>query len=78
MKDRARDLYDFLCELIVTESIPRVSKDGGISLIGWSFGGAWIIALLAHLEVFENDNATIGTHIRKFILLGTRKTLPGT
>lgn len=70
MKGQARELYDFLCELATTRSLPRASKDGGIILVGWSFGGVWITALLAHLKTFEADAMVLGTHIRKFILLG--------
>lgn len=71
MEDRARELYDFLCQLAAARSLPRVSKDGGVVLVGWSFGGAWITALLAHLETFEKKDGFLGKYIRKFILLGT-------
>lgn len=70
MRDRARDVYDFLCELVAAECIPGVSDCGGIILAAWSFGGSWITALLAYLKTFEAPNIVLGKYIRRFVLLG--------
>ncbi|EIM81546.1 alpha/beta-hydrolase [Stereum hirsutum FP-91666 SS1] len=69
MRDRARDVYDFLCELVAAECIPGVSDGGGIIMAAWSFGGSLITALLAYLKTFEVPDVVLGEYIRRFILL---------
>ncbi|EKM52319.1 uncharacterized protein PHACADRAFT_260636 [Phanerochaete carnosa HHB-10118-sp] len=48
MKDRARELYDFLNTFIYEERIPLAS----MIVSGWSFGSVFIFALLAHAPSF--------------------------
>ncbi|EIM81547.1 uncharacterized protein STEHIDRAFT_161731 [Stereum hirsutum FP-91666 SS1] len=69
MKDRARELYDFLCEFAISEDIPKISGQRGITLVGWSLGATFVTALLAHLETFEGDQLTLRAYLNKFILL---------
>lgn len=70
MKGRARELYDFLCEFAISEDIPKISGQRGITLVGWSLGATFVTALLAHLETFEGDQLTLRAYLNKFILLG--------
>lgn len=70
MKDRARELYDFLCEFAITENTLKISGEGGMTVVGWSLGGNWITALLAYLEIFEGVGTTLRSYLNKFILLG--------
>lgn len=72
MKHRARELYDFLCEFAVSEDIPKISGQRGITLVGWSLGATFVTAVLAHLESFEGDQFTVRAYLNKFILLGMR------
>lgn len=75
MKDRARELYDFLVELAVTEGLPKASEKSGMIVVGWSLGSAWITALLAHLDTFDGIEMLLGSFAREFILLGTTPAL---
>lgn len=70
MQDRAREVYDLLCELVVVEHIPEVSNGGGMIVTAWSFGGVWATALLANLESFEVSQTALEKYVRRFILLG--------
>lgn len=70
MKDRARELYQLLVEVAITEAIPKVSEKSGMVVVGWSLGSAWITALLAHLEEFEGAETLLQSYARNFILLG--------
>lgn len=72
MKDRARELYDFLREFTISEGIPTISRDCGMTVIGWSLGGTWVTALLAHMETFEGNKVTLKAYLNKFIMLGVR------
>ncbi|EIM81567.1 uncharacterized protein STEHIDRAFT_161746 [Stereum hirsutum FP-91666 SS1] len=69
MKDRACELYDFLCEFAMSENIPMISGEGGMTVVGWSLGGNWITALLAYLEIFEGVEMTLRSYLNKLILL---------
>lgn len=72
MKDRARELYDLLVKVAITEGTPKVSEKSGMVVVGWSLGSAWVTALLAHLETFEEAEKVLQQYTRKFILLGAQ------
>lgn len=75
IKDRAHELYDFLCDYAISENILKISGEGGMTVVGWSLGGNWITALLAHLEMFEGVEMTLRSYLNKFILLGMQISL---
>lgn len=66
MKARARELYNFLVEFVRDEHIPVDS----IVLAGWSFGSAWMLALLAHAPTFPVNDLELDKCIRRAILYG--------
>ncbi|KAL7284812.1 hypothetical protein ACG7TL_002122 [Trametes sanguinea] len=48
MRDRGRELYDFLVDYVQREDVPPANgNEGGIIVVGWSLGSVWINALLA-------------------------------
>jgi len=57
MKDRGREISQFIFELIRAERIPPICRNasgrrvsGGLVLLGWSLGNAFGFAALAHRE----------------------------
>lgn len=70
MKDRAHELYDFLCDFAISENILKISGEGGMTVVGWSLGGNWVTALLAYLEIFEGVEMALRSYLNKLILLG--------
>ncbi|KAI9056341.1 hypothetical protein FKP32DRAFT_1599068 [Trametes sanguinea] len=70
MQQRARELYDTLQELAVERQIPPASKDcqsGGIILVGWSLGSAWMNALLSHVGSFPVGEVALGRYVRRVV-----------
>ncbi|KAH9934518.1 uncharacterized protein BXZ73DRAFT_45795 [Epithele typhae] len=64
--DRAREVHDFLCDLVRREpSLPRRADGGGIVLVGWSMGTLWATAFLAYApdivaETSESEGSALG------------------
>ncbi len=76
MKANARDLYDFLTEFVAENDIPKASVErdsGGLMVGGWSFGGAWMTALLAYADSFSAGHNDLGAYIRRVILYGASR-----
>ncbi|OSC99683.1 hypothetical protein PYCCODRAFT_1438052 [Trametes coccinea BRFM310] len=74
MQQRARELYDTLQELVVERQIPPADKDaqaGGIILVGWSLGSAWMNALLSHVGSFPVGEVALKGYIRRVIWYDT-------
>ncbi|KAI0632766.1 Alpha/Beta hydrolase protein [Trametes polyzona] len=72
MKERAREVYDFLVQLVQNGKIPlydREAKKGGIVLAGWSFGTGWMTAFLAHLASFSADDTLLSKYLRRVVFL---------
>ncbi|OCB85145.1 hypothetical protein A7U60_g7771 [Sanghuangporus baumii] len=65
MKERARELYDFLELFVQKEKIP---KDGRLIVAGWSFGANWITALLANAQELSVNRIPLSAYIRWLIL----------
>jgi hypothetical protein len=71
MRDRAYEVFDFLCAFVKQEHIPKAQKhSGGIILCSWSFGGMWMTALLANLASFPPDKFDLTQYIRCTTLYG--------
>ncbi|KAI0702383.1 alpha/beta-hydrolase [Cerioporus squamosus] len=71
MEDNARDLYDFLTGFVAENDIPKASLErnsGGIMVGGWSFGGAWMTALLVYADSFPTNGIDLRAYIRRVIL----------
>ncbi|OJT14443.1 hypothetical protein TRAPUB_9021 [Trametes pubescens] len=72
MQDRARELHEFLVQLIKRGRIypvDRQSHKGGIVIAGWSFGTIWMTALLAHVASFPIDDVSLGDYMRSVTFL---------
>lgn len=77
MKERAREVYDFLAEYVIQEGIPRATASkGGLILTTWSFGSVWLTALLANLKQFSSDLVQLSAYVRRTILYGTLTRVP--
>ena len=73
MRDRAREVYDYLAELVVREDIPRAngSGKGGIVFVGWSFGTLWATAFLTHAPNFEPvEGVDLSVYVRRVVAYG--------
>lgn len=66
MKARARELYDFLTQLVKSEELPINS----IILAGWSLGTAFVNSFLAYAPSFESWGAGLSQYIRRVIAYG--------
>ncbi|EJF58001.1 hypothetical protein DICSQDRAFT_173368 [Dichomitus squalens LYAD-421 SS1] len=71
MRDRAGELYDYLVNLIQHEDIPLSrtggeDAQGGVILVGWSFGSVWATAFLAHEPSFHSD-INLGKWVRRVV-----------
>ena len=68
MKDRARELYDFLHTFAREECIPPTS----MIVAGWSLGAVFILALLAHAPLFvtEDKDSLLTKYIRHLVVYG--------
>ena len=67
MEERARELYDFVAAYIESEGI---TKEGGITIAGWSMGSLWINALLTFGPTFPIGNFPIADYIRALTAYG--------
>lgn len=73
MRDIARELYDFLVQLVKSSNLPpldRGTNKGGIVVAGWSFGTIWMTALLAHVASFPVDDVRLSDYMRSVTFLG--------
>ncbi|KAI0354370.1 hypothetical protein OH77DRAFT_1405139 [Trametes cingulata] len=72
MKGRAREVYDLLVELVTNEDLPPAQPEenkGGIVVAGWSFGSAWMTALLAHVASFGVNDVDLSAYVRRVVFL---------
>ena len=73
LKDRAREVYDFLEELVRRDDIPPARRDkntGGIAVAGWSLGALWATSLLAYAPLFPVNDIELAQYVRRVIVLG--------
>ncbi|CDO68088.1 hypothetical protein BN946_scf184788.g19 [Trametes cinnabarina] len=72
MRDRARELYDFLVQVVRDGNTPAPDTEnntGGIVLAGWSFGTGLITAFLANVASFPTTDIKLGDYIRRVVFL---------
>ncbi len=76
MKERARETYDYLLELVKSGVVtpPNPGNTGGIILAGWSLGAVWLSALLTHVASFPVSDVKLGDYVRRIVYYGTRYT----
>ncbi|TBU24586.1 hypothetical protein BD311DRAFT_701753 [Dichomitus squalens] len=74
MKRQAREIYDLLIHLVAEHHIPPANFEantGGIIIGGWSFGAAWMTALLANAASFPVRDIKLGRYMRRVIIYDT-------
>ncbi|KAI0830065.1 hypothetical protein BC628DRAFT_1408261 [Trametes gibbosa] len=74
LKERAREIYEFLVELVRSKAVHPVdpaNKTGGIVIAGWSFGTVWMLALLTHVASFSEavEDVDMTKYMRRVVLL---------
>ncbi len=73
MRARAREVYDFLEELVRHDQVPPAKPKeniGGIVIAGWSFGSVWMLALLAFASSFPTTDVSLSKYVRRVICYG--------
>ena len=78
MKDRALEFAAFLAGLVQEGGIApaqRRRNAGGIVLVGWSMGGLWMTAFLAHISSSPYGQ-TLRRYVRRIIIYGEPLPLP--
>ncbi|KAH9850910.1 hypothetical protein C2E23DRAFT_266108 [Lenzites betulinus] len=71
LKERAREMFDLLVELVQSGGVAPAqlaSNAGGIVVAGWSFGGIWMTALLAHVASFVGEGPDLSEYVRRVVL----------
>ncbi|CDO72521.1 hypothetical protein BN946_scf184983.g4 [Trametes cinnabarina] len=78
MRDRARELFNFLVDYVKQGDIPQThGKEGGIIVVGWSFGSIWITSLLASVREFAEKDVQLSKYVRRVILFGNESIVNG-
>lgn len=73
MQERAREVCNLLIELVRGGNVVVVdgeNNSGGIVVAGWSLGGSWMIALLAHVASFPTDEVKLSDYVRRVVIFG--------
>ncbi len=73
LQARAREVYDFLEDLVRRDDIPPAQSDGnagGIVVAGWSFGALWMISLMAYVSTFPVNDVELAKYVRRVIIFG--------
>lgn len=69
MKERARELWDFMVKFVAKEDIPPAKgNEGGIILSTWSFAAIWLTSFLANVSGFPVNDVDLYPYIRRAIL----------
>jgi hypothetical protein len=71
MRDRARELFDFLAAYVKQEYIPTRRGDyGGIVFCAWSFAATWMTAFLGNAALFSAGDIDLTQYLRRVVLYG--------
>lgn len=79
--DQVREIARLITSLITSEGIPAPVRDGqrtsgGVSILAWSGGNAYLLSLLANHSSLENDTrALLDKYLTCAVLWGTRAAL---
>ncbi|PIL34391.1 hypothetical protein GSI_03166 [Ganoderma sinense ZZ0214-1] len=74
LRGRAREVFDFLEDLVRQDDIPPANPErnaGGIVVVGWSFGALWMSALMAYVSTFPVNDVELAKYVRKVVILDT-------
>ncbi|KAH9857419.1 hypothetical protein C2E23DRAFT_686199, partial [Lenzites betulinus] len=71
MRERAREVYDFLVDFVQRERIPQAVRNGnkgGLIISGWSLGSAYMTALLANVRLFPEGEVQLSKYMRRMVM----------
>lgn len=73
MRDRARELYDSLGDLVNRGGVLPIqpSGTGGIVVVGWSLASVWMNALLTYGPTFQGEDVGLLRSLRRVVCYGT-------
>ena len=74
LRARAREVFDFLEDLVRRDDIPPANPErtaGGIVVAGWSFGALWMISLMAYVSTFPVNDVELAKYVRRVVIFGT-------
>ncbi|PIL34449.1 hypothetical protein GSI_03225 [Ganoderma sinense ZZ0214-1] len=80
LRDRAREVFDFLEDLVRHDHIPPAqhSKNtGGIVVAGWSLGALWMTSLLAYAPTFPVNDVELSAYVRRVVVFDTGNIVMG-
>ncbi|EJF62060.1 hypothetical protein DICSQDRAFT_169637 [Dichomitus squalens LYAD-421 SS1] len=80
MRDRAREVYDLLEDIVRQDNIPPAQPEkntGGIILAGWSFGALWMNALMAYVSSFPVNDVELSKYVRRVVIFDTGNLVMG-
>jgi hypothetical protein len=78
MRDRAKEIFDFLVAFTARESLPEArNATGGIVLCSWSFANTYMTSLLANVASFSSPEVDLTKFIRRVTLFGTSQGVRG-
>nr|VWP01617.1 Atypical/PIKK/TRRAP protein kinase [Ganoderma boninense] len=72
MRDRAREVYDLLVDIVRENKIPLAhpkANTGGIVVAGWSFGTSLMTAFLANMASFPAGDVDLRKYLRRVVFL---------
>ena len=73
MREQAHEVYNLLAHLVAEHDVPPARVEGnagGIVVAGWSFGAAWMMALLANVATFPMQKIDLSKYVRRVIIHG--------
>ncbi|KAF4981672.1 hypothetical protein FZEAL_2559 [Fusarium zealandicum] len=69
MRERAKEIYEFVCAFVKQESIPVANGHrGGVVLTSWSFGAVWLMAFMSNVGSFPVEDVDLTKYMRRAIL----------
>lgn len=78
MKERSKEIVEFLVALIKKEAIPPVNEfgEGGIVLSSWSLGAYWLMAFLRNITALSTRcDIELKRYMQRVVVYGKIFTL---
>ena len=78
MKERAREIHEFIAASVAQEGIKPADEagGGGVVLAGWSLGVYWLLAFLRHAGSFASDSdVDLTRYVHRAIIHGQSLSL---
>lgn len=76
LKVRGQEIATFVARFIEEHRLPAIAEDGktgGVALLGWSLGCAFVLAAVANIDSLQSaSQSRMASHVRSLILYGAR------